>query len=475
MSHKGKSGGDKRAQYFNAIKNQKLDTIRWSLTKGGIELRQRDEDSLTAIMIASATNKTRALEQLLYYLARNDKDTVNLQDDEGRTALMYAAKNGHLDCIRLLVEKHAQVNMKDESGRTARSMAQKAGHKHVVDWFDHGDPESSEGEEEEEEGDGEETSTQRNKRKKKELQEKEARGKAEKKEVVEDAEAKEIAEKVSQITFDEKAKPTWPEVEKVLAQNFRDVTLLKDEADVVPSHVVDPALWLCNSLITLKLQVPQGSLDCLPPQVGRLIHLEKLILSHNGFKSLPEEIGLLVNLKFFELENNQVTALPASMAKCVKLEALNLAGNQLTSLEPLSTQTNLVTVMVDRNKLTSLEPLPIDKLERLHTLSASHNEITDLPEDIGSLQMLQSINMSDNKITEIIPQFGQLKEKKLQAMSFDNNPISDKKVVRLLEKGRQPIKDLLTHLRKQKPAKKGKKKGKKQQAESEEESGEESS
>ena len=50
----------------------------------------------------------------------------------GRTALSWAARNGHEAVVRLLLEKVVSVDSKDGYGRTALSWAAEKGHKAVV-------------------------------------------------------------------------------------------------------------------------------------------------------------------------------------------------------------------------------------------------------------------------------------------------------------------------------------------------------
>jgi len=48
---------------------------------------------------------------------------VNTQDQDGRTALMYAAYNGHTEIMEKLIKKGASVNLCDSYGRTALMFA----------------------------------------------------------------------------------------------------------------------------------------------------------------------------------------------------------------------------------------------------------------------------------------------------------------------------------------------------------------
>jgi ankyrin repeat protein len=50
------------------------------------------------------------------------------EDDEGNTALQKAALNNYQDCVDLLLENGANINAKDKKGRTALYFAAEEGH-----------------------------------------------------------------------------------------------------------------------------------------------------------------------------------------------------------------------------------------------------------------------------------------------------------------------------------------------------------
>ena len=57
---------------------------------------------------------------------------LNLQDEDGCTALMEASIWGHIDTIRLLIERGADVNVRGQAGVSAIQRAIREGHFYAV-------------------------------------------------------------------------------------------------------------------------------------------------------------------------------------------------------------------------------------------------------------------------------------------------------------------------------------------------------
>lgn len=62
-------------------------------------------------------NLSRVLEML------QEGFDVNKTDQDGRTALMYAAFNGYTEIVKILLEKKAMVDIRDQGGKTALMFA----------------------------------------------------------------------------------------------------------------------------------------------------------------------------------------------------------------------------------------------------------------------------------------------------------------------------------------------------------------
>merc|ERR1719473_804404 len=69
-------------------------------------------------MDAAKQGDERALREAI-----EERDDVDLVDNNGRAPVHYAALNGHSDCVRTLIEAGCQVDLANNIGRTARSYA----------------------------------------------------------------------------------------------------------------------------------------------------------------------------------------------------------------------------------------------------------------------------------------------------------------------------------------------------------------
>ena len=80
---------------------------------------------------ASEHGHGAAVQSLLEHHASTD-GFVNVTDEDGRTSLIYASRNGHLDVVQLLLAQGAAVNQADNNGWTPLIFTSEKGHLDVA-------------------------------------------------------------------------------------------------------------------------------------------------------------------------------------------------------------------------------------------------------------------------------------------------------------------------------------------------------
>ena len=467
------SGDQKKELFWKSIQTQTLSDLRGTLTATAIEAHTRhDETGRTSIMEAALKNKVKSLDCLLdWYERRRElrtKGWIELRDDDGgRTALMLAAGEGNVECVRSLIRYGANIHAKDEQGKTARDLALARKKQEVVQLIDDTLRPPSEDEAGDEGPDGVAmTSTQRSKLKKKEL--KAAEGSA----------TKAVDQPASQPSGpvrtdrDKSAVAKWDEVAKLfesfdMLRAIHEINVSKPDADEI-----DPALWTCHWLKLIRLKLGPGFKELPGPSLAKLTELQQLILSGNpSLTRLPDEIGNLSRLRNLELEGCGLTSLPEGISRLSGLESINVSNNKLTVLK-LDGCVSLSLLNLAGNQLKELS-LPFAQMPRLSEIRCSRNLIAVIPSELGSLASLTIFEAEGNKIKEIPIEVTQLK--KIKVFKLEGNPIADPKIAKLVKDGKSP-KDIFSRLEKQdersgkkKGGDKGKKKGGKKKEESEDE------
>lgn len=189
----------------------------------------------------------------------------------------------------------------------------------------------------------------------------------------------------------------------------------------------------------------------LPATMCGLTHLEILDLQANRLLGLPEALRELVNLRVLNVAGNQLTALPMEAIQQLSLTDLDASNNALIgSLFPLggeSVHRTLRTLNVSNNSLAALtfspglelpqlrelrvannhmtSLPPISTWSELTTLIASDNKIEELPVGFTGLKKLRNVNLTSNEMRVLDPEIGRMDS--LESLILAANPLREKK------------------------------------------------
>jgi len=222
-------------------------------------------------------------------------------------------------------------------------------------------------------------------------------------------------------------------------------------------------------------------LEALPPEIGGLVHLEKLQLRGAGLATLPPEIGALIALKELDLSRNPLRSFPEACASLVSLEDPHLAKvhplpeglrhfrtvkklwlsdlpdrdlpaelGALTQLESLylhSCQTSDFAVLGELRALRTLSTYwhggVFDPVALFRALSHTPigalsfhlaRHLSVLPPELGALRSLYSIDVRSTDIRAFPPETAQLTE--LRYVAFHDSRIRPADLKKVLPKGR---------------------------------------
>lgn len=183
----------------------------------------------------------------------------------------------------------------------------------------------------------------------------------------------------------------------------------------------------------IELSLKQNLLiGAIPKEIGNLTQLQELFLNSpkTNIKNknqltgeLPKEIGNLVNLRFLSLGNNNFKSpLPSEIGGLENLYRLDLfKSNFIGPIPPeIGNLSKLLYFRGSFNAFTSL-PSEIGQCSQLQTLELSVTLIDSIPSGIGGLDSLTRLSLTESMVSYVDPDIGGLG--KLTYLSLSSNPL----------------------------------------------------
>ncbi len=199
----------------------------------------------------------------------------------------------------------------------------------------------------------------------------------------------------------------------------------------VPSEE-ELATWFgvgLNEGLLFELYLPDNNLTgMLPPELGNLSRLERLLLMENTLTgAIPPELGSLSQLERLSLSGNTLTgAIPPELGSLSQLQSLSLSGNTLTGAIPreLGSLSRLQRLWLNGNTLTGAIPPELGSLSQLQWLRLNGNTLTGaIPPELGRLLQLRGLYLWGNSLTGAIPrELGSLSQ--LQRLWLNGNTLT---------------------------------------------------
>jgi internalin A len=165
-----------------------------------------------------------------------------------------------------------------------------------------------------------------------------------------------------------------------------------------------------------------NKLTSLPLEISKLTNLRSLDLSDNSFSEIPDSITRLTNLRSLDLSDNSFSEIPDSITRLTNLQSLNLSYNSLSTIpDSITRLTNLETLYLSVNSFSEI-PDSITRLTNLQSLNLSYNSLSTIPDSITRLTNLETLYLNSNGISAIPDSITRLTN--LQSLDLSNNSLS---------------------------------------------------
>jgi ankyrin repeat protein len=131
-----------RSIFLLAVEKGSIDMCSLLLTHSAIRWDTLDRQRMNIIHIAARYNHNELLQFLCHYLRQENRSLsaasstlhfyVNAQNDDGKTALHFAAEQGHTGCVEVLLKNDANILITNHLGQLSVHLAIQNGHDSTV-------------------------------------------------------------------------------------------------------------------------------------------------------------------------------------------------------------------------------------------------------------------------------------------------------------------------------------------------------
>ena len=216
-------------------------------------------------------------------------------------------------------------------------------------------------------------------------------------------------------------KGSYTKKEPGIDLSFNTILLKKLPKEIYKNEEIG---WLAK-----RLDAPNNKLKSLPGAVAVMTGLRRLDFHHNKLKRLPNALGKLEDLEYLDCSDNVMKRLPNSLHKTALVDLIAHTNKVKSPPGKLGVVPKLVNVDLSHNDLkkfaknmyklhmnvdfsyNKIKKMPTAKMKKgkvqgIHKLDVSHNDLTVPPAGVEFLQCMTHLNLSHNGFKEIIPNFG---------------------------------------------------------------------
>ncbi|XP_059070508.1 receptor-like protein 47 [Cryptomeria japonica] len=170
--------------------------------------------------------------------------------------------------------------------------------------------------------------------------------------------------------------------------------------------VISESICQLRFLTSLTISGVYQGTTTIPPCLGNLSYIERLVLHYNSFSGMiPPLVCLLTRLKVLNLASNNLNgSIPSCLGNLASLAYLELSYNQLSGRIPASLGSlSLTDLLLGDNQLSGIVPDSLGNLSLLERLDISNNQLSGtIPPSFAHLSSLIELYAHGNRFNETV-------------------------------------------------------------------------